>query len=203
MKLSPYFPISCRACGLFLGLSAAIALVSSCTTGGGGSNPDYGPFDSNGNYVEEWADNPSKWRRNPAPPPPVADNSSMMAGNDTPPKNLTPLPSPTSSSSQIESARVTSAAPQTMPKPRTSTTTTVRNTPKPTPKPVARVTPKPKPKPRAVVAKPASTRVTVKKGDTLYGLALRHKSSVSAIQKANGISGTNLKIGKTLVIPRK
>jgi membrane-bound lytic murein transglycosylase D len=43
----------------------------------------------------------------------------------------------------------------------------------------------------------------VKKGDTLYALALRHNTSVSAIQKANGIKGSNLTIGKSLTIPRK
>lgn len=198
MKRSPFSLFTARHCGMALLLSAAVALINSCATGGGGAGPDYGPFDSNGNYVEEWADNPSKWRRNPAPPPPVNDTPTM-ASNDTPPKNLTPLPT---GSSTIESARVTTTAPQTMPKPRTTTPTVTRTTPKPKPT-VTRVTPKPKPKPRPVVAKPSGTRVTVKKGDTLYGLALRYKSSVSAIQKANGISGTNLKIGKTLLIPRK
>jgi LysM repeat protein len=175
--------------------------LNSCATGGGGAgDTGYGPFDSSGNYVEAWADDPSKWRRNPT-------INSSMASNDTPPRNATPLPTATSSSSEIAQVR-TVTTDSAMPKPRT-TTSTVRTAPKPTAKPaVVRSTPRPtvKPKPKPVVAKPKvapSTRVVVKKGDTLYGLAIRYKSSVSAIQRANGIRGTNLQIGKSLVIPRK
>ncbi|MDA0767798.1 MAG: LysM peptidoglycan-binding domain-containing protein [Verrucomicrobia bacterium] len=39
-------------------------------------------------------------------------------------------------------------------------------------------------------------------GDTLYSLGRRYGTSVAAIQKANGLRGTNIVIGKTLVIPR-
>jgi N-acetylmuramoyl-L-alanine amidase len=44
--------------------------------------------------------------------------------------------------------------------------------------------------------------VVVKKGDTLSGLAARYGSSVSTIQKANGMRDTKLAIGRSLVIPR-
>lgn len=44
---------------------------------------------------------------------------------------------------------------------------------------------------------------TVKKGDTLYGLARKYDVSVKSIQKANGLSGTSLKPGKKLKIPAK
>lgn len=166
--------------------------LNSCATGGGGAgDTGYGPFDSSGNYVEAWADDPSKWRRNPT-------INSSMAANDTPPRNATPLPTAAASTSEITQVQhVTSEG--AMPKPRT-TTSTVRSTPKLTTKPTL------KPKPKPVVVKPKvapSTRVVIKKGDTLYGLAIRYKSSVSAIQRANGIRGTNLQIGKSLVIPRK
>lgn len=42
---------------------------------------------------------------------------------------------------------------------------------------------------------------TVKSGDTLYRLSLTYKTSVSAIQKANGLSGTVIVNGKRLLIP--
>ncbi|MFO0600780.1 MAG: penicillin-insensitive murein endopeptidase [Myxococcaceae bacterium] len=43
--------------------------------------------------------------------------------------------------------------------------------------------------------------VRVKKGDTLGGLASRHNSTVKLIQKANGLTTTNLSVGRTLNIP--
>ena len=73
---------------------------------------------------------------------------------------------------------------------------------KPRPKSVATSNAKPKPK---VVSKPkpTSTTITVKKGDTLYGLASRYKTTVKAIQAANGMgSSTNLRDGRSLKIPR-
>jgi len=42
----------------------------------------------------------------------------------------------------------------------------------------------------------------VVKGDTLYSLSRRYGSSVGAIQRANGIRGTIIRIGQTLRIPR-
>ena len=44
---------------------------------------------------------------------------------------------------------------------------------------------------------------TVRKGDTLYGLGRKYGTSVTAIQKANKIKGSNIGIGKRLIIPRK
>ena len=41
----------------------------------------------------------------------------------------------------------------------------------------------------------------VQKGDTLGGLATRFNSSVKLIQKANGLSSTSLRVGRTLNIP--
>ena len=38
-------------------------------------SPGIGPFDSRGRYREDWADDPSKWRRPVATPPPVASNT--------------------------------------------------------------------------------------------------------------------------------
>jgi hypothetical protein len=43
---------------------------------------------------------------------------------------------------------------------------------------------------------------TVKSGDTLYGLALRYKSSVAKIKAANGLKSDLIRPGQTLRIPR-
>ncbi|MGC4014217.1 MAG: LysM peptidoglycan-binding domain-containing protein [Luteolibacter sp.] len=50
--------------------------------------------------------------------------------------------------------------------------------------------------------KTTSSRYTVKKGDSLSSIASRNKTSVSALQRANGIKGTTIQPGKTLVIPK-
>ncbi|MDB4512520.1 LysM peptidoglycan-binding domain-containing protein [bacterium] len=72
---------------------------------------------------------------------------------------------------------------------------------RPEPKPTYR--PKPKVKPKPVKVRPKSRRHKVAKGDTLYGLSRRYGVSVSAIQRANKMSGTNIRIGATLLIPAK
>ena len=41
----------------------------------------------------------------------------------------------------------------------------------------------------------------VKRGDTLFSIARREGSSVEAIRAANGLAGTNLRVGEVLVIP--
>jgi LysM repeat protein len=75
-------------------------------------------------------------------------------------------------------------------KPSTATATPTQTKPKP-------VVVKPKPKP-----KPVTVRHTVKKGDTLSGLARKYGSSVSKIQSANRIKGTVIRLGQTLTIPK-
>jgi LysM repeat protein len=148
--------------------------LTSCSKHGTPSyNPDIGPFDEDGNYIEEWADNPPKRgtklkRREPKPEP---QPSPRIA--EAPKPIYQPRPAPT--------ARVTPA-------------------PKPKPRPV--VKPKPKPKPKPVVVKPKTIRHTVQKGDTLYGLARKYGTTVSKIQKANNLSGTIIRTGKTYVIPK-
>jgi LysM repeat protein len=46
-----------------------------------------------------------------------------------------------------------------------------------------------------------SSSHTVSKGDTLYNISKRYGTSVSAIQRANGINGDLIRLGETLVIP--
>lgn len=128
-------------------------------------NPNVGPFDEDGNYVEAWADNP----------PPRSKRSRSTRTNPPPEPRVASVPKPTPA-----------------PAPRPQTTQVSK------PKPVA----KPAPKPKPVVVKPKYTNHIVKKGDTLYSLARRYGTSVSAIQKANGLSGNLIRDGKTLKIPK-
>lgn len=174
MKISPWlWPIS-----------SLIVLLSSCAD----SNSDLagdpygtGPFDSHGNYREEWADDPTKWRRPGARKPAQhKEDAPFLAKNDQPPAESIPLP-PASRPSNQPAIEVASR-----PKPTVAAA-------KPKPKPVSRPKPKPKPKP---------TRYVVKKGDSLYVIASRNKTSVAALQRANNIKGSLIRPGQKLVIPR-
>ena len=51
------------------------------------------------------------------------------------------------------------------------------------------------------VSKAASAGYTVSSGDTLSGIASRHGISVDALKQANGLTSSNIRIGKTLAIP--
>ena len=89
------------------------------------------------------------------------------------------------------------------------TNTTTNFKPKPGPRSEitslqAKAQPKPRTetKPEPVRAKPKIVLHVVKRGDTLYGLARKYGSSVSKIQKTNGLRGTLIVDGKTLFIPR-
>jgi nucleoid-associated protein YgaU len=178
---------------LWISASCGIAFVlSGCgnsSNSGGGSRagtqqPGIGPFDSQGRYREEWADNPSQWRKpdSPAPRMDKTDSLTAVAQNDQPPMNSIPLP-PTQVN-RTTPARVES---RTASRPVTKTTTPAVVKAKP------KVVAKPKPK---------STRYVVKKGDTLSAIASRNGSSVSAIQRANGISGSMIQPGQSLAIPK-
>ena len=149
-----------RFCQIFLLLLTSVVFVG-CSRSGREPhyNPEVGPFDEDGNYVEAWADNPP----------------TRVAG--------------------IRKTQPTQK-PRPVAKPRPITTAKV--TPKPKPRPVV----KPKPRPKPVVAKPKSIKHMIKRGDTLWGLSRRYGVSVTAIQKANRISGTNVRAGKTILIPK-
>jgi len=151
--------------------------------------PGIGPFDARGTYREDWADDPSKWRR----------PSGQLASNDRPPPNANPLPpSANSTSRPISNPTVKPVSqPDVMlpsrPAPRPDATTTAS-------RPDATRASRPVPKP---VAKPSTKRHTVKRGDTLSGIASRYGASVTAIRRANGISGNLIHPGQRLVIPSR
>ena len=203
---------------LKLSLVAILLALNACKTTSPQAD-NVGPFDANGNYVEAWADDPSKWRAYKpkdveGDPPVVAKNEQppdhsipLAPSNSTPVKPVTSSPPPRPDTDHVVS--------RTTNKPRTSSTAS--NSTKPRTSSTASNSTKPrtsststKPKPKTTVAKakpkpkqPTVARHTVKKGDSLSSLASKYGSSVSAIQKANGLSGTLIRDGKTLVIPRK
>lgn len=196
---------------LWVPSAVALALsLSSCTTTTSGGGPNAGPFDPvTGQYREDWADDPSKWR---APgQKPTTGSSAQIAKNDEVPVNSIPLassgaspgkpgPSPTGSNTHPIPVQPGSqpVVVKTSPKPTVRQSVEnepVKVKPKPKPKPVL-VKAKPKPKPKAV-------RYTVKKGDSLSAIASRTGSSVSAIKAQNGISGTLIRPGQSLVIPKR
>lgn len=218
----------------------AMLLASCGSTGSSGNNnlSGTGPFDSRGNYIEEWADNPSKWKRGGGRVPTKPGESLVM--NDEPPADSIPIPTAentrqpgqisstpviarnTQSSNSLSSTRRPSNTISRSGSGNSSTgrssSSTVKSTSgstrsashssarKPS---AATASSKPKAKTKSEVAakkpapkKPASARYTVKKGDTLSAIAARNKTSVSALQRANGIKGSIIQPGKSLVIPK-
>lgn len=202
---------------LWIIMSGIIALaLSNCAKTNSGDAPQSttGPFDRTGRYIEEWADNPSKWRKGSAEPSPHELNSDEIpeiAKSEQPPLDSNPLASATPSKSPLSfftkkapsKTKLADAAPASVPvvvaskaeskpeaKPETKPESTVKS--KATPKPVAKAKPKSQ-----------TRRYLVKNGDSLSLIASRTGSSVSAIKRANGISGTLIRAGQTLTIPGK
>lgn len=179
-------------------LSPILLLLANCAHKDPGvpDGPGTGPFDSAGNYREDWADDPTKWRRpGSRQSNPPADDLPVITKNEQPPANANPLgPAISSNSKPTTSKPVTRIESSPRETARTTAPTVVS---KPKPKPVT-VKAKPKPKP-----KPKPTRYLVKKGDTLSGIASRNGTSVNALRSANGISGSLIRPGQSLVIPKR
>lgn len=139
-----------------------------------GFQASHGPFDENGNYVEKWADSPPKRRYVTT-------------------KKTKPTPKPAPQLARIEPAPKLAS---------TSRPTSTKVYSKPKPKPTVA---KSKPKPASVKIKPKRkppiTHI-VKRGETLYRLSRKYSTSVSSIQKSNRISGTTIRVGQRLSIPR-
>lgn len=201
-------------------LSACSVILSSCGNSGGGTagrNPGgTGPFDRNGNYVEAWADTPSKWgKRNSSP---VADDVPAIASNEQPPSTAVPLTdirpvetvktisNPPRTTQVVVATRQKPKTTEIVSRPKTKTTeASIKPSRTKTKASEQIVSTKTKPKVVAKIVKPkpsSSPRYLVKKGDSLSLIASRNKTSVSALQKANRLSGTLIQPGKSLVIPR-
>jgi LysM repeat protein len=184
MKPLLWLPLSC----------AAVLVFNSCAHNGATAGNDplgTGPFDAQGNYREDWADDPAKWRK-PGSRHAPAEELPVVAANDQPPANANPLPPAVSSRSPKPSLPKPSTVKQSPAKPSVSTSSSSTE-----PKEVA-YKPKPKAKP-----KPTSTTYTVKSGDTLSGIASRYGSSVAKIRSANGISGSMIRPGQKLKVPKR
>lgn len=208
--------------------SCAVALFMSSCANNGKKTSDLGtpgPFDSRGNYVEEWADSPSKWRRpgrSPSPHEVKSDELPEIVMNDQPPANSIPLapagsskprpvisnttivskPKPTESKSEPvvvktkpRTTEERSTASRTSSSKPTASTKSTSNKSSST-KSSSKTVAKAKPKPK-------SSRYTVKQGDSLSAIASRNGTSVSALKSANGISGTTIRPGQSLTIPKK
>ncbi len=229
---------------LVLSLAAVCAMsfaFTSCgNTGGGTSGPDgmgqqmgIGPFDSRGNYVEELADSPSKWRRpgnsSSSSRPAKTESVSEVAQNDQPPMNSVPLVSKTSAPvptiSETKVVRTSSSRSKSDEEPVVIRTRKIKPDPEPEPeKEVAKTKSKTKSKESSTAketatkskvsstkskevaktkTKPKSSRYTVKSGDSLSSIASRNGTSVAALKSENGISGTMIRPGQSLTIPKK
>ncbi|MBK1833774.1 LysM peptidoglycan-binding domain-containing protein [Roseibacillus ishigakijimensis] len=209
--------------GLFFLLGGILTLI---LTGCGGSgdiyHPDMGPFDENGDYVTALADEPVKKRFFARRSKPDKSETSQSESVSQPSRPLLakveaqPRQTITTVSAPAPQAVVRSVVREPQPAPRILTASTkpavapkpvVKKVvaavpqpaakPKPAPKPVA-AKPKPAPKPAA----PSPRRHTVVKDDTLYSLSRRYGTTVAAIQKANGLGGTTIRLGQSLLIPR-
>jgi LysM repeat protein len=186
-------------------ISASCVLVmalASCTNFGGGpgmgsgfQQAGTGPFDENGNYVEAWADNPSKWRKSGGARSPHelgTDEIPRIAKSEQPPQNSIPLyPSTLISRSKatgVKSRAELAKAAAAKSSVKSATKTTGKST-------TAKASPAKSPT--------KSTRYLIKQGDSLSSIASRMGCSVAALKSANGISGTAIRAGRSLTIPRK
>ena len=250
--------------------SALVLVLNDCANNGGARNDPLGtgPFDSQGNYHEEWANDPSKWSKpGKRGPQPSGDDLPLIAKNDQPPPNATPLVPGGGSYSKtpprVDSAqepahhagelKIVSVKPKTTgtktgtkthvaststskpkthvaststsklkssgadttssSKPKTHVTSTSTTKSKSSgadttssSKPKTHIadtsTPKPKSSSTGTKTKTNSGNYTVKKGDSLELIARHSGKSVTAIKKANGMSGEMIHPGQTLVVPK-
>lgn len=191
MRLILLLPFSC----------VLILILSGCANNGGSGNDPVGtgPFDSNGNYREEWANDPAKWRKPGKSAPAANDDLPVVTKNEQPPPNANPLAPPSATPPRTSSAsRSSTSSRSTHGKSASSASKRHAEEPKTTSSKA-----KPKTKAKTTRSSSSSTRHVVKKGDSLSSLARRYHTSVSAIQKANNLSGTLIRDGKSLVIPKR
>ncbi len=194
MKSSLWFPAS----------SALMLILGGCANKTD-SPVGTGPYDSAGNYHEEWADDPSKWRK----PGKAASGDELptIAKNEQPPPNATPLAAqgsspklpPVQGEPKVVASKRKATASADEPKRHVTST---RKSPSSKRKHVDD-SDEPKKRSTAKAKSSPSSRYTVKAGDSLWSIAARKGTTVEALKKANGISGTLIRDGRTLVIPKK
>lgn len=201
-------------------VASIIGFLSSCSAPTGntmtvvqtrGYQQNYGPFDHNGNYVESWADKSpkrnyvtrdqyaklNKKSRKSKRKPTVAPIPRPQPIYNPEPRYVSHTPKPA-----VVRPRTTASKPKVSSRPKTASRpkTTSRT------KTVARRKPTTRPKPKSVAVKPKAKPPIVhkvKKGDTLYGLSRKYKTSIGSIQRSNKLNTTHIGIGQRLIIPRK
>ena len=228
---------------IFHALFGVVVLFSfnACQTTPGKQEPNVGPFDSQGRYVDAWADDETKWR--PYTPKDVEVDPPRIASNEQPSPNSVPLPTGAVASTQVPptysgsgSSRTTTKATGNKPKIDTDRTAktgssktkgdtdrtaktnskTKGETDRSTAKTgssktkgdtdrTAKTSSKNPSGTAKTATKPKSAIVhhTVKSGDSLYSIAAKYGCSVTALKEANGISGSMIRDGKSLVIPAR
>lgn len=160
-----------------------------------GFQAHYGPFDANGNYVDSWADRPPLRRY--VSKEKAQASAQKIASRITPPEPVYSPPPRT-----FTARKKTPSLPKA--KKIKKTKTSVANKPKrkKIQDPVAKIKRK---MPVAIRLQPNRKKPishTVVKGDTLYNLGLRYRSSAEAIRSANKLKSNNIRLGQTLKIPR-
>lgn len=167
------------------------------------------PFDEKGNYLADVVSGKRKGSKNKKidppksytdtyeKPPEPAVVAAPAPNYETPPTSnpYTPVYSSGSTASSGYQPATTSRATSNKAK---STAPSSSSKSKAKSKAVAKSKPKTKAKPKS-----STVSYTIKKGDTLYSLANRYGTSVSAIKRASGLSSDTLRDGRNLKIPRK
>jgi LysM repeat protein len=169
-------------------LGAITLALSSCGGGGGGRGPQAatGPFDSRGNYVEEWADNPSKWRKSGGTPSPheiKSDELPVIAKIEQPPQDAVPIQLATLSKPIPPISQTVIAA---KPKPPASSSEVVIATQaikRPVERSVERTTTRSKPKAKPSIAK-AKQKVVASKSKSKTTTKAKPKTATKAREKA-------------------
>ncbi len=249
-----------------LSLLAIACALNACRTTppAGVQAPNVGPFDKNGNYVDAWADDPSKWR--PYTPKGTDGDLPKIAKGEQPLDSSVPLaagspatgrPSAVTSGrpaadsgrlvaktngsktkgdsghavAKTSSSKTTGSkskgdsehavakttgtkgkgdsehavAKTTGTKSAGSKTSSAKTKPKADPdsEPAAKSSSKTKSGATKPKAKSSTTHHTVKPGDSLNSIASKYGTTVSALKAANGISGTTIRDGRSLVIPAR
>jgi LysM repeat protein len=160
------------------------------------------PFDARGNYVAAWAAEGSRGAGRLPPPQPDPGSSSYEHEEPPAPRvQSTPPPPPISTPSRVV---VSSSPPPARPSSSYSAPApTVRTSPPARKTPTTASSSSRKPSTSKSSSKSSgSVSHNVKPGDTLYGLALRYKSTVAKIKSANGLKSDLIRPGQTLRIPR-